>query len=555
MSLRLRWTFALVLAALLLLGGISWFLDASIRGQRQRSARAWALRQESELRSSLASFGDFAVAGVEELRNSPALRDLLVLALREGRAGYREVIGWGEQRAARYGLDALMVLREDGTVLTHAVWPAKYGLVEDSFETLRQGREHPAMVWESEPLRPEESARWYLGACRSLDFDSETIYVVGGRELGSRAMGELRDRSEVAELELGLELPGWRLAPMPAEWWMAQQLPLVYRPAPDPSAAVLGAMRGRLLLLASLSLALVVVLSPWLARGLVQPLARLQGAVRELEGGSRELRIPEQGPAEVREIGRALEQLAESLQASEARARAAQRRAAWREMARRVAHELKNALSPLTLAVDNVETAVERNDEAARRALRSSLGTARDQLGSLDRLVSEFRDFARTPGLHFGDAVAEELAEAALAAAREVHPEVRFERVLEGEVGRVRIDAEQLRRALHNLLINAAEAAPGAPVELALGRRKGQDRWWFAVRDRGPGLPEEVAERWGEPYHTSKPDGTGLGVTIAMQVIEGHGGRLEPRPRPGGGLEIVATLPRRPRPPEEEQEA
>ena len=555
MSLRLRWTLVLVTAALFLLGGVAWFLDDSLRDQRHQSSQSWTQRQERELSERLASFGAFAAAGVEELESSPALREFLVQALREGRAGHREVTRWGEERAARYGLDFLTVLGADGRILTHSTWPAMHGLTHPYLQVFQAALLHPVLVWEAKPPRQPGDSRWYVGAVRSLEFDGESILVVGGREFSGRALTELRDRSGVARLEFGLELEGMRLAPRPAGWQLAQDFPLVYEMAPDPSAGVLTAIRRRLLALTLLSLLVVVILSPWVARGLVQPLARLQTAVRELEEGRRELVIPSQGPPEIQEIARALEQLAGSLEASEARARAAQRRAAWREMARRVAHELKNALSPLTLALDNVETAVQRKDEAARIALQSSLGIARDQLGSLDRLVSEFRDFARTPGLHFRATNAEELAEAALAAAREVYPRVEFRLDARVRVGELLADSEQLRRALHNLLINAAEAAPETPVDLALGVQDSQDRWWFAVRDRGPGLPEEVAQRWGEPYHTSKPEGTGLGITIALQVVEGHGGRLEPRHREGGGLEIFASLPRHPKPPESEDEA
>jgi nitrogen fixation/metabolism regulation signal transduction histidine kinase len=224
-------------------------------------------------------------------------------------------------------------------------------------------------------------------------------------------------------------------------------------------------------------------------------------------------------------------------------------------MARHLAHELKNALSPLALALDNVETAVERPDTVARPVLARSLATARDQLASLDRLVGEFRDFARTPGLVFAPADALAVGRAAVASATQVHPATPFSLEETQPVGELSADAEQLRRALHNLLINAAEAAPGRPVVLAVGGGPGRDRWWVAVRDEGPGLPAEIAAHWGEPYHTTKAQGTGLGLTVALQVIEGHGGRLEARPRRGGGLEVFASLPRDPRPAPTEEEA
>jgi len=303
-------------------------------------------------------------------------------------------------------------------------------------------------------------------------------------------------------------------------------------------------MRTRLLHLSLLSFLIVLVLTPLLAHGLVRPLDELRRAVHRMESGERQIEFAAGGPTEVKELAKALHDLSQSLQSSEARMRSAERRAAWREMARRVAHEIKNALSPLTLAMDNVETAAQREDPAARRALVASLGTAREQLGSLDRLVSEFRDFARTPRLNFQPAQALSLAELALASVREQYPKLEFRIVERATVGVVIVDPEQMRRVMQNLLANAAQAAPQAPIELALGVGPGAERWWFAVLDRGPGLPEEIASHWGEPYHTTKEGGTGLGLSIARQVVEGHQGVLSARTRKGGGLEIHADLPR-----------
>jgi signal transduction histidine kinase len=102
-----------------------------------------------------------------------------------------------------------------------------------------------------------------------------------------------------------------------------------------------------------------------------------------------------------------------------------------------------------------------------------------------------------------------------------------------------------LRRAVHNLLKNAVEAAPDAPVELRAGRGDA-GTWWIEVRDRGPGLPRSIAARLGDPYQTTKAEGTGLGVPIVMRVAEAHGGRLEIGARDGGGTVARIELPLHP---------
>ena len=136
------------------------------------------------------------------------------------------------------------------------------------------------------------------------------------------------------------------------------------------------------------------------------------------------------------------------------------------------------------------------------------------------------------------------LCRAALSSLREGFPRVEFTIVEVSGVEEIEADAEQLRRAMQNLLLNAAEAVAEGEVELALGGGPGPDQWWFAVRDRGPGLPEEIRAHWGEAYQTTKKEGTGLGLAITRQIVEAHGGRLSVRARSGGGLEVKASLPR-----------
>jgi nitrogen fixation/metabolism regulation signal transduction histidine kinase len=400
------------------------------------------------------------------------------------------------------------------------------------------------LAWKSWAPDERSDVIWWVGAVRELAYEDQSYLVVGASALSPERLTEIASRCGARSLALGLALQALIAVPLPENWRVEGELPLVLDPGEPPSLPVLQSMRTRLLHLSILSFLLVLVLMPLLAHGLVRPLDELRSAVHRMESGEREIEFTARGPTEVRELANALRELSESLQSSEARMRSAERRAAWREMARRVAHEIKNALSPLTLAMDNVETAAQREDPAARRALASSLKTAREQLESLDRLVSEFRDFARTPRLNFQRTQALALAELALASVREQFPGLEFRIVEHAAVGVVSIDPEQMRRVMQNLLTNAAQAAPHAPIELALGAGPGSERWWFAVLDRGPGLPEEIASHWGEPYHTTKEGGTGLGLSIARQVVEGHQGVLSARKRPGGGLEIHADLPR-----------
>jgi signal transduction histidine kinase len=197
----------------------------------------------------------------------------------------------------------------------------------------------------------------------------------------------------------------------------------------------------------------------------------------------------------------------------------------------------------LSLALDNVETMAARSDPAASDPrLATTLRTAHEQLRSLDRLVTEFRTFARSPHIALAPLDAVAVCEAAAAAARQAHPDASVQVVAMDAPGPVLGDAEQLRRAVVNLLLNAAEAAPGRPIELRTGTGPGADHWWIAVRDQGGGLPEHVAARIGEPYLTTKEGGTGLGLAVVIQIAEAHAGRLRHRHLGSGGFEMRLEL-------------
>lgn len=552
MSLRWRWTLTLVLAAVLILGGVLVTLDHSLRELKSERAQEWRGRQAEEIRLHLDRVASLAVASVEDLTASSALRRFLDEAEEQGGSESRELRMWASEVAPRFELDHVLVLSSDGRVLSQVPAPEAQGVAHPQTALLRDATSSRVLAWKAWAPQDSTSALWWLGAVRELEYRNARYLIAGGSALTPQFLSDIAQRCGVRRLTLGLALDSFIKAPLPETWRVEGQLPLVFDPGDPPSLPVLQSIRRRLLHLSLLSFLFVLALTPLLARGLVRPLDELRRAVRRMESGDRQIEFATRGPAEVQELAGALRELSQSLDLSETRMRSAERRAAWREMARRVAHEIKNALSPLTLAMDNVETAARRSDPAARQALAFSLKTAREQLDSLDRLVSEFRDFARTPRLKFEATPALSLAELALASVREQFPRVAFSIVESASVGVVGLDPEQMRRVLQNLLANAAQAAPEAPVELALGTGPGSERWWFSVRDRGPGLPEEIASHWGEPYHTTKEGGTGLGLNIARQVVEGHGGVLSARARRGGGLEIHADLPRIATPMEDE---
>ncbi len=572
MRLAVQWTliFGAGVAGLILAAAAA--VELQLRAQAGAQERAWQESRRAQLQERLVLLGERAAAASTELAHGTELPAVLAPLATDGLGLRRAVVDWASENRGRFGVDELLVLDGAGRVVTSAREPASYGRPYPQALQLQAADAQSSVLWRARiQAGPAGASAWMVGTARRLQLLQTSFLVIAGMALDDGALATLAQLASVRSLrwEDPPRLAATPNEPAPGTPTMTVGLPASWRvsglaeaprlwadPGPPPGSGVLAATRQRLAVAAGVLLAVTLLAAPLVARSLAAPLARLTHGVRALGVGAAPraaLDLPRRGPQEVRELSAAVGELLATLAAEQQRARSAERRAAWREIARRIAHELKNALTPVTLALDNVETAVARglDDPAARLAFKSSLATARDQLRSLDRLVTEFREFARAPRLALADADARALCLSALAGARAAHPRTSFVLQESENPGALRADAEQLRRALHNLLTNAAEAGAAGPVELLHGAGPVEDHWWIAVRDRGPGLPEEIAARLGEPYLTTKDRGTGLGLAIVMQIAEAHGGRLEPRPRPGGGLEMRLTMARRPPQPEE----
>jgi len=206
----------------------------------------------------------------------------------------------------------------------------------------------------------------------------------------------------------------------------------------------------------------------------------------------------------------------------------AQRAQAWAEVARRLAHEIKNPLTPIQLAAERLAMKLRPKLEGSERALLDkSVKTIVDQVDAMKRLVNEFRDYARLPAAqlepldlntHVRDIVA--LYEAA---------EVPVQLDLQASLPPVLADAQQLRQVVHNLVQNAQDATPpGAPAVLLRTRASEGGRWVrLQVLDHGPGFSEAILKRAFEPYVTSKVKGTGLGLAVVKKITDEHGGRID----------------------------
>lgn len=226
----------------------------------------------------------------------------------------------------------------------------------------------------------------------------------------------------------------------------------------------------------------------------------------------------------------------------------AQREAAWSEVARRLAHEVKNPLTPIQLAAERIRYRLqERLSAEDAQLLDKSTQTIVAQVEALKAMVNAFGDYARPPRLAFARLPIHDLINEVLDLYAH-DPALRIVRQLDTQPLEVDADRDRLRQLLHNLIKNAIEASAHAPeIEVGSAERELEGRAWvcFWVADRGSGLPAGFDEGWFEPYRTGKPQGVGLGLAVVRRVAEEHGGRVHAAARPGGGSVFTVELPKK----------
>ncbi|TLY50265.1 MAG: HAMP domain-containing protein [Gammaproteobacteria bacterium] len=226
----------------------------------------------------------------------------------------------------------------------------------------------------------------------------------------------------------------------------------------------------------------------------------------------------------------------------------AQRDAAWAEVARRLAHEVKNPLTPIQLAAERLRRRfIGRLPPDETEILDRATHTIVNQVEALKAMVNAFGDYARPPLIDARALSINALASEVLDL-YENDQRIQLTRQFAPGEPMLRADAVRLRQLLHNLIKNSLEAISGETkphIEVSTRQLADGERAWveLAVADNGPGLPEDFGERWYEPYTTSKTKGTGLGLAVAKKIAEEHGGSIRADNRTGGGAVFTLRLP------------
>jgi nitrogen fixation/metabolism regulation signal transduction histidine kinase len=313
--------------------------------------------------------------------------------------------------------------------------------------------------------------------------------------------------------------------------------------------AVIGQVRRFTIVIGAAALLVCLTAALALSARIARPVRELARGARRVAGGDLSGSVEVASVGEVRDLARAFNQMTEELRSSRDRLIQAERVAAWREMARRLAHELKNPLFPIQLSIETLERA---SDNAAAKPeagepgfvslFRESSHTILAELRALRKVIDEFSEFARMPRPQPRPVQVNDVVERVLGLYQARSGAVQVRTRLDPDLPEVDLDPDLLARALGNLVANALESMQGAgSLELRTGRTAAAVT--IAVEDSGPGLTEEQRSGLFSPYFTTKEGGTGLGLAIVQGIVSDHGGRVEVSGEPGRGTTFTLVLP------------
>ncbi len=571
----------LLISSFTVAGAVALVTGSVLFAARRSFERIDAQRREAllqQLRTELDARGVEIGAAVERAVASGTVQQLIA-----GSADYDRAAGVAEAES----LDFLDVVQPDLTIISSAHFPARFGYKNDWQIAAEDWTSREALLARV-PLqdgsavaliavRPIAGGRGYVAGGRRVTADflkslgeapgmRAMLWIPPGEVIDAQsdaADGSTRDPAKLAALveearRTNRETTGnvrWSAARSAADAFLA--LPLDRR----------GQIQG--VLLAGTSLAeqigleseilwigiavacagilLGVLLGWWTTERITRPVRQLVGGARAVAAGDWSARVDLTSADEIGELAGAFNKMTGELVEQRERAIQAERVAAWRELARRLAHELKNPLFPLQITIENVQRARKLSPAEFEEVFAESTSTLLAELANLKAIIGRFSDFAKMPAPRFERIDLNEMVRGVMKLYdAQFHANGRPAIVprmelAEGEL-RMSADGEQLRRALSNLVLNAIDAMPeGGTLRVATSSVDGRAR--VSVSDSGQGLTEEECSRLFTPYYTTKHHGTGLGLAIVQSVVSDHRGKISVSSAPGEGATFVIDLP------------
>ncbi|MGA2333736.1 MAG: ATP-binding protein [Terriglobales bacterium] len=293
-----------------------------------------------------------------------------------------------------------------------------------------------------------------------------------------------------------------------------------------------------------------VLASLWFAARVTRPVVSLAEAARRVAAGDLNAKVEVESSDELGELAAAFNRMTEDLVQQKDRTLQAERVAAWRELARRLAHELKNPLFPLQVTVENLVRAKQKSPEMFEEVFHEGTATLLAEINNLKTIIGRFSEFSKMPQpqrrpTHVNDVVRSVLR--VFQAQLQEKNQIAVRTTLAEALPEISADPELLHRALQNLVLNAIDALPQGG-ELAIRTRNLGDRIELSVSDTGSGLTQEECGRLFTPYYTTKQHGTGLGLAIVQSVVSDQGGKISVESTKEKGTTFRIELPYEPQP-------
>ena len=584
------------LTVFLSVAAVALLVSAVTRRAFDRSEDERTLTLVTQFRRAFNRQGEDVARRVEAIAASEAA-SRMTLKLNRPRADSGPYFELAKTTGANSQLDFLEFVESDGTIISSAQWPAKFGYPEGAIGSFPMEADRGAFLKQEEL---QDATALGLFVVRATRVGEHPVYVIGGRRLdktflagldmpaGMRALlyqnrgdhfaaGLLVDPSAPPENMR----PEEKMEPLvdavrqsrqemtsrvrwsadPAEDEVFHAIPLAGAGKDRPLLAILlignsrrtyvelmRHIRSVALIVEGGGILLTILLSSWAAARVTRPVEQLAHAAQEVAAGNWNVRVEVAGADELAQLADSFNRMTAELLGQKERLVQAERVAAWRELARRLAHELKNPLFPLQLTVENLVRARQQNPEQFEEVFRESSRTLLAELANLKGIIGRFSEFSKMPQPQLQRVQVNEvirgvvqLFQAQLEAPGRA--KISCDLQLDPRLEPVAADAELLHRVISNLVLNAMDAMPQGGA-LTLRTRDEDGKVLIEVADTGSGLTPEECARIFTPYYTSKQHGTGLGLAIVQSVVSDHGGSIRVQSEPGRGTTFVIELPR-----------
>jgi two-component system nitrogen regulation sensor histidine kinase NtrY len=595
------------LTVFLSVAAVAWLVSEVTRRAFVRSDDERTAALVTQFRREFARQGEDVARRVEAIAKSDAAIRM-ALALNRAPADSGPYFEVAKATAENSQLDFLEFVESDGTIVSSAQWPAKFGYPDAAAGGFPTEADQDAFLKQEEL---QDGTQLGLFAVRSTRAGERPVYVIGGRRLDKDFLSALdlpagmhallyQNRGDHFSADLLIDPSSSSLgdkihspdklqpvvdavrkygeemtavvawSPDHADDEMFHAIPLFGANAgpdvrPDsrkdrPLLAILlignsrrtyvelkRHIRSAALLVGGGGIVLAILFSSWVAARVTRPVEQLAHAAQEVAAGNWNTRVDVLGADELGQLADSFNRMTTELLGQKEQLVQAERVAAWRELARRLAHELKNPLFPLQLTMENLVRARQQTPEQFEEVFRESSRTLLAEIANLKGIIARFNEFSKMPQPQLRPVQLNEVMRGVcqLFQAQLEEPgraKIKCELELDPHLKPVAADAELLHRAISNLVLNAMDAMPNGGT-LTLRTRTDSGKALIEVADTGAGMTAEERERIFTPYYTSKAGGTGLGLAIVQSVVSDHGGRVRVLSGPGRGTMFVIELP------------